>query len=64
MLYNVFWAERKVAAWQNRVGPNQSGSFGLFQPLADGLKIILQEEFEPNTKNRFCFFVVQHDEYR
>src|SRR6187399_91840 len=52
------WAERKVAAWlQDRVGPNRAGPFGLFQPLADGLKLFSKEEFEPNTPNRFLFFV-------
>ena len=41
------WAERKVAAWlQDRVGPNRAGPLGLFQPLADGLKLFSKEEFE------------------
>ena len=52
------WAERKVAAWlQDRVGPDRAGPMGLFQPLADGLKLFAKEEFEPNTPNRFLFFV-------
>ena len=52
------WAERKVAAFlQDRVGPNRAGWGGLLQPLADGLKLFAKEEFEPDTKNRFLFFV-------
>ena len=52
------WAERKVAAFlQDRVGPNRAGWGGLFQPLADGLKLFAKEEFEPNTPNRFLFLV-------
>ena len=51
------WAERKVAAFlQDRVGPNRAGWGGLFQPLADGMKLFAKEEFEPNTPNRFLFF--------
>jgi NADH-quinone oxidoreductase subunit H len=51
------WAERKVAAWlQDRIGPNRAGPLGLFQPLADGLKLFSKEEFEPNTPNKFLFF--------
>ena len=51
-------AERKVAAWlQDRIGPNRAGFGGLLQPLADGLKLFSKEEFEPNTPNRFLFFV-------
>ena len=52
------WAERKVAAYlQDRVGPNRAGWGGLFQPLADGLKLFAKEEFEPNTPNKFLFKV-------
>jgi NADH-quinone oxidoreductase subunit H len=49
------WAERKVAAWLQDVGPNRAGPFGLFQPLADGLKLFSKEEFEPNTPTDFLF---------
>jgi NADH-quinone oxidoreductase subunit H len=52
------WAERKVAAFlQDRVGPNRAGWGGLFQPLADGLKLFAKEEFSPNTPNQFLFRV-------
>jgi len=52
------WAERKVAAYlQDRVGPNRAGWGGLLQPLADGMKLFAKEEFEPDTKNKFLFFL-------
>jgi NADH-quinone oxidoreductase subunit H len=52
------WAERKVAAWiQDRRGPNRAGPMGLFQPLADGLKLFMKEEIIPNTSNRFLFIL-------
>ncbi len=45
--YSV-WAERRVsAAIQDRVGPNRVGFAGLLQPMADGLKFILKEDFTP-----------------
>jgi NADH-quinone oxidoreductase subunit H len=52
------WAERKVAAFiQDRRGPNRAGPMGLFQPLADGLKLFMKEEIIPNTSNRFLFIL-------
>jgi len=42
------YAERRVAAFiQNRVGPNRVGPFGLLQPFADVLKLILKEDVTP-----------------
>ena len=52
------YAERKVAAFiQDRRGPNRAGPFGLFQPLADGLKLFMKEEIIPNTSNRLLFIL-------
>src|SRR6185295_19806368 len=50
------WAERKVAAViQDRLGPNRAGPFGLFQPLADGLKLFMKEEIIPSASSKFLF---------
>ncbi len=50
------WGERKIAAiLQDRRGPNRAGPFGLFQPLADGLKLFMKEEIIPNSSNKFLF---------
>jgi len=50
------WGERKVAAiMQDRRGPNRAGPGGLFQPLADGLKLFAKEEIIPTSSNRLLF---------
>jgi NADH-quinone oxidoreductase subunit H len=50
------WAERKVAAViQDRIGPDRAGPLGLFQPLADGLKLFMKEEIIPNSSNKILF---------
>ncbi len=54
-LYSTL-AERKVAAFmQDRIGPNRAGPGGMFQPLADGVKMFLKEEIIPVESNRFLF---------
>ncbi|MDB5025558.1 MAG: nuoH [Mucilaginibacter sp.] len=56
-MYSTY-AERKVAAFfQDRVGPNRAGPFGILQPLADGAKMFLKEEIIPTHANGFLFIV-------
>jgi len=50
------YAERKVlAAAQLRRGPNVVGPFGLMQPIADGLKLLMKETVIPSGANRVVF---------
>src|SRR5882757_3194749 len=50
------WGERKVAAFmQDRRGPSRAGPGGIFQPLADGLKLFMKEEIIPASSNKFLF---------
>jgi len=56
-MYSTY-AERKVAAFfQDRVGPNRAGPWGIFQPLADGGKMFMKEEIIPTRANPFLFIV-------
>jgi len=48
--------ERKISAWvQDRYGPNRVGPYGLFQPIADGLKFLLKEDIIPANVDRSLF---------
>ena len=51
------WYERRaLARIQSRIGPNRAGPFGLFQPIADAIKLIFKEEFTPAKADKLLFF--------
>ncbi len=55
--YSVL-AERKLSAViQDRRGPNRVGPFGIFQPVADGVKAFLKEDFVPGHVRRAYFWL-------
>jgi NADH-quinone oxidoreductase subunit H len=52
------YAERKVAAFfQDRLGPNRAGPYGLLQPIADGVKMFMKEEIIPDVANKWLFIL-------
>jgi NADH-quinone oxidoreductase subunit H len=50
--------ERKISAWaQDRLGPNRVGPMGLLQPIADGLKLFMKEDYIPAKADRILFII-------
>lgn len=52
----LIWVERRMLAlWQERIGPNRVGSFGLLQVVADMIKIFFKEDWIPKFADRKVF---------
>ena len=52
------WAERRIIGrMQNRIGPNRWGPFGLFQPIADVVKLLLKEDLTPANADKVAYFL-------
>jgi NADH-quinone oxidoreductase subunit H len=52
----LVWVERKVVArFQDRLGPNRIGPFGLIQPFADIIKLIIKEDITPANADKFLY---------
>ena len=58
MVLDIFlvWVERKVVArFQDRLGPNRLGPFGLIQPFADIIKLIIKEDTTPGGADKVVY---------
>ena len=52
----LVWVERKVVArFQDRLGPNRLGPFGLIQPIADVIKLLIKEDITPIGADRIVY---------
>ena len=58
MVLDIFlvWVERKVVArFQDRLGPNRIGPFGLIQPFADIIKLVIKEDITPAGADKIIY---------
>jgi NADH-quinone oxidoreductase subunit H len=58
MVVDIFlvWVERKVVArFQDRIGPNRLGPWGLIQPFADIIKLIIKEDTTPDGADKVVY---------
>jgi NADH-quinone oxidoreductase subunit H len=54
----MVWLERKLAArFQDRIGPNRVGPFGLLQPIADAIKLIFKEDVVPRSADQVVHLI-------
>jgi len=65
----LIWWERRLLSWmQDRIGPNRTGTitlksgkrigtFGLLQPIADGVKLFFKEDITPKSVDRVIYFI-------
>ena len=53
--YLTYFERKVIGAIQLRKGPNVVGPFGLFQPIADGIKLLTKETIFPQNANKFIF---------
>jgi len=56
-IFNVWYERRLVGKMQHRLGPIMNGPFGLGQALADGMKLLIKEDFIPSMVDRALFII-------
>ena len=58
VVLSLTWLERKfLGRLQLRFGPTRTGPFGLLQPLADAVKLVIKEDIIPSSSDRVLFWV-------
>jgi NADH-quinone oxidoreductase subunit H len=58
MVIGAIYIERRgLGKMQARLGPNRTGPFGLLQPVADALKVLIKENIVPSTADKIVHFL-------
>ena len=57
MAYATYWERKALGAFQLRKGPNRVGPFGVLQPFADAVKLVMKETIIPSGANRVLFLL-------
>ena len=58
MVPALIWLERRLQGrMQSRLGPNRVGPFGLLQPIADALKLLLKEDITPASVHHVLYYL-------
>ena len=56
-LFLVWWERRLLGWWQDRLGPNRVGPFGVLQALADMVKLLTKDDWLPPFGDRVFFIM-------
>jgi len=55
VMLNIWFLRKVISDFQNRIGPNIAGPWGILQTLADGIKLFFKEDLVPDNADRFAF---------
>ncbi|MDG1367018.1 MAG: NADH-quinone oxidoreductase subunit NuoH [Acidimicrobiales bacterium] len=55
VMLNIWFLRKVISDFQNRIGPNIAGPWGILQTLADGIKLFFKEDLIPDNADRFTF---------
>ena len=55
VMLNIWFLRKVISDFQNRIGPNTAGRWGILQSLADGIKLFFKEDLIPDNSDRFAF---------
>jgi NADH-quinone oxidoreductase subunit H len=53
----IYFERRVISRFQIRIGPNRIGPFGLLQPVADVIKILIKEDIVPNNVDKWIYIL-------